>query len=124
MHTILSYVSVSAFFYVVVADRTVESSPCRPSGAGVLHQVFLERLNMIGKISDNQLIRSVTQKIMQKCAGSGCRINVAIANGYVTLTGTIENEYQRRPFMNAASGINGVRRVIDQTTIAVKKKRV
>ena len=79
---------------------------------------------MIGKISDNQLIKSVTAKIMQKSAGSGCRIKVAISNGYVTLTGTIENEYQRRPFMNAASGINGVRRVIDQTQVIVKKKRV
>jgi osmotically-inducible protein OsmY len=78
----------------------------------------------IGKISDNQLIKSVTQKIMQKSAGSGCRVNVAVSNGYVTLSGTIENEYQRRPFTNAASGISGVRRVIDQTQVVVKKKRV
>lgn len=79
---------------------------------------------MLGKISDSQLLKSVTQKICQKSAGSGCRITVAVSNGNVTLTGSVENEYQKRPFVNAASGINGVRRVIDQTQVIVKPKRV
>ena len=78
----------------------------------------------IGKISDNQLTRSVTQKIQQKSAGSGCKVIITVSQGNVTLSGTVENEYQKRPFINAASGINGVRRVIDQTQVAAKKKRV
>lgn len=77
-----------------------------------------------GRIPDSQLIRSVNQKLIQKSAGSGCRITAAVANGNVTLSGTVENEYQKRPFVNAISGITGVRRVVDQTQVIVKKKRV
>ena len=78
---------------------------------------------MVSKIPDNQLTRAVTMKLSQRSGGSGCKVTAVVSDGYVTLTGTVEAEYQKRPIINSIGGINGVRRVIDQLQVAPKKKR-
>ncbi|MCC6510578.1 MAG: BON domain-containing protein [Pirellulaceae bacterium] len=78
---------------------------------------------MTSKVPDNQLTRAVTMKLAQRSGGSGCKVSAAVANGYVTITGSVEAEYQKRPIINAVNGINGVRRVIDQLVVVPKKKR-
>lgn len=75
------------------------------------------------KIPDSQLTRSVAMKLAQRSGGSGCKISAVVSSGYVTISGTVDAEYQKRPIINAVSGINGVRRVIDQMQVAPKKKR-
>jgi osmotically-inducible protein OsmY len=75
------------------------------------------------QVPDNQLNRLVTQKLSQRSAGSGARVSATVANGYVTISGTVEHEYERRPLVNAISSLSGVRRVVDQITLAPKKKR-
>lgn len=80
---------------------------------------------MPGKlVPDSQLTRSVTQQLAKRSAGSGCRITATVLNGYVTINGTVEHEYQRKPILSSLSGISGVRRVIDQTQLVPKRKRV
>lgn len=80
---------------------------------------------MSGKqVPDNQVSRSVTQKLAQRSAGSGCRVTATVSNGYVTLSGTVEHEYQRKPILSSLNGITGVRRVIDQTQLVPRAKRV
>jgi osmotically-inducible protein OsmY len=74
-------------------------------------------------IPDKTLLRSVTQKLAQRSGGSGNKIAATVSSGVVTLTGTLIQEYQRRPILSAMSGIGGVRRVIDQMTIAPPRKR-
>jgi osmotically-inducible protein OsmY len=79
----------------------------------------------IGKaIPDSQLSRHVTQKLAQRSAGSGCRITATVANGYVTVCGTVEHEYQRKPILSSLNSITGIKRVIDQTQVVPKQKRV
>ncbi|MEZ6136136.1 MAG: BON domain-containing protein [Pirellulaceae bacterium] len=74
-------------------------------------------------IPDKTLLRSVTQKLSQRSGGSGNKIVANVSGGVVTLTGTLIQEYQRRPIAGAISSIGGVRRVIDQMTIAPPRKR-
>lgn len=74
-------------------------------------------------VPDKNLLRSVTQKISQKSAGSGAKITATVATGVVTLTGVLSQESQRRIITGAMSGISGVKRVIDSMTVAPPKRR-
>lgn len=75
------------------------------------------------QVPDKTLLRSVTQKLAQRSAGSGSKIVATVSSGAVTLSGTLAQEYQRRPITSAMSGIGGVRRVIDHMTVVPPKKR-
>jgi osmotically-inducible protein OsmY len=75
------------------------------------------------KIPDSQLTRSITMKLAQRSGGTGCKVTAVVNSGYVTISGTVDAEYQKRPIINAVNGINGVRRVIDAMNIAPKRKR-
>ena len=70
------------------------------------------------------LLRSETQKLAQKSAGSGTKLTATVSSGVVTLSGVLTQEAQRRMIVNAMVGIGGVRRVIDSMTVAAPKRRV
>lgn len=74
-------------------------------------------------IPDKTLLRSVTQKLAQRCSGSGSKINVDVVSGTVTLTGILAQEYQRKAIISSMNTISGVKRVIDKMTVAPPKKR-
>lgn len=74
------------------------------------------------KTPDKNLLKNVNQKLIRSGSGSQCKINATISNGDVTLTGTIGYEYERRAILRSASGVAGVRRVIDQLRVEQKKK--
>ncbi len=75
------------------------------------------------KIPDKTLMRSVTQKLAQRCSGSGSKINVDVMSGTVTLTGALAQEYQRKAILSSMHTITGVTRVVDKMTVAPPKKR-
>ena len=75
------------------------------------------------KIPDKTLMRSVTQKLAQRCSGSGSKINVDVISGTVTLTGALAQEYQRKAIISSMNTITGVKRVVDKMTIVPPKKR-
>lgn len=74
-------------------------------------------------VSDRELIKSVTKKLLQRASGSGCKISATVASGTVTLAGVLTQEYQRRMVISSMQGINGVRRIIDSMTVAPRAKR-
>jgi osmotically-inducible protein OsmY len=74
------------------------------------------------KTPDKNLLQSVNQKLARSGSGSQTKITASISNGDVTLTGIIGYEYERRAILRSASGITGVRRVIDQLRVEQKKK--
>jgi osmotically-inducible protein OsmY len=75
------------------------------------------------QIPDKTLMRSVTQKLAQRCGGSGSKINVDVMSGTVTLTGALAQEYQRKAILSSMHTITGVKRVVDKMTVAPPKKR-
>lgn len=74
-------------------------------------------------VPDSQLLKSVTQKLFQRGSGAGCKLTATVSSGTVTLAGTVENEYQKKPIISALNGINGVKRIIDTSTVVARQKR-
>ena len=73
------------------------------------------------QIPDKTLLKNVERKLMQKCVG-GVRINATVRGGDATITGTIKNEYERRPIVRCVAAVQGIRRVIDQLQLVAKTK--
>jgi osmotically-inducible protein OsmY len=71
--------------------------------------------------------QDITQKVNHKLANRGlrppCRVAVATKGGEVTLSGSVQYGHQKRLAVSAASGIKGVRRVVDQLTVTPVAKR-
>ena len=74
-------------------------------------------------IPDKTVLRSVTQALTTKSAGSGARITAVVSSGTVTLSGMLVQETQRRMILSAMGVISGVKRVIDTMSVAPPKKR-
>ena len=74
-------------------------------------------------VPDKVLLSKVNQRLMRAGLGSGCSVKVSVKNGQVTLSGMLQRDLQRRPALRAASGIAGVRQVVDQLKIAPKEAK-
>lgn len=73
------------------------------------------------KVPDNILLKKVNERLQR--AGSGTsRVTATVRSGTVTLIGALQYEIQRRPMVKAATSTAGVMRVVDQMTVAAKKK--
>ena len=72
------------------------------------------------QVPDRTLQKSVDRKLMQKCPGSA-QISATVRAGDATITGTIKNEYERKPIVRCVSAVQGIRRVVDQLQVLEKK---
>jgi osmotically-inducible protein OsmY len=65
--------------------------------------------------------QTITNQVLLKLANRGirtpCNVTVQTRKGEVTLTGTVQFSHQKVAAQQAATGVTGVRRVIDNTTI-------
>jgi osmotically-inducible protein OsmY len=73
-------------------------------------------------IPDKTLLKTVIQRLARSGAGSLSRVTATVRSGEVTMNGTIGYEHERRNILKAASGVSGVRRVIDQIRVEAKKR--
>lgn len=97
-----------------------------PSSGGRLFALCLSRLPGVAvlgrnQISDKDLQKTVNQRLQRAGVGSQTRIAATVQGGTVTLTGTIQYAIQRSPIVKAVSNIAGIRRVLDQLQLVVKK---
>jgi len=67
--------------------------------------------------SDRVVVQKVTQVLINHGLRPPCEIHVLSRSGTVTLTGTIQFEYQRKNAVRSASAVPGVRRVKDQLAL-------
>ena len=67
--------------------------------------------------SDRVVIQKVTQMLINHGIRTPCDIHIASKGGNVTLSGTIQYDFQRKNAVRTAMGVPGVRRVIDQLTV-------
>lgn len=73
-------------------------------------------------VSDKALLTKVNQRLARMGGAQG-KVVAVVRSRDVTLTGTIQFEIQRRPITNAASSVDGIRRVIDQMTVLPAQKK-
>jgi osmotically-inducible protein OsmY len=69
------------------------------------------------RVPDRALMTKVNQRLSRCGMGSNLQVNVVIRNGLVTLSGTLDYDYQRRPLLRAATGVSGVRMVVDNLKV-------
>jgi BON domain-containing protein len=69
------------------------------------------------KVPDRQILQKVTTQLPARGIRPPCNVRVNVRNGTVTISGTIEFEMQRKAAVHAATGVNGVQRVVDQLTV-------
>jgi osmotically-inducible protein OsmY len=73
-------------------------------------------------IQDKTITRHVQGRIASRGLGSPCRITVNTVKGEVTLSGTVQYTQQKSTAVQAASGIGGVRRVVDRLVVQAVAK--
>lgn len=72
------------------------------------------------RVPDKSLLRDVNKKLMR--TGTQTKVTASINGGYVTLTGVLQYENQRRILLRAANQVPGVRQVFDRMTVQPKKR--
>ena len=73
-------------------------------------------------VPDNTLLKRVNDKLSRTGAGAQAKVTAAVRAGDVTLSGILQYEIQRRPLLKAATSVAGVRRVIDQMRVELRKR--
>jgi len=71
----------------------------------------------ITPVQDKTITRQVQGKIAGRGLGSPCRIAVETIKGEVTLSGTVQYAQQKTTAVQAATGISGVRRIVDRLVV-------
>lgn len=74
------------------------------------------------QVSDRNLLMKVNQRIARSGGGGQSHVVVSVIAGAVTLKGTLAFEMQRKRLTRAASAVEGVRRVVDQMQLVVRKR--
>lgn len=70
------------------------------------------------KNNDAALLKAVNQKLSRGGGSSQSRATAMVQRGMVTLTGKLQYDAQRAPLIKAVASVAGVRRVVDQLTVA------
>jgi osmotically-inducible protein OsmY len=76
----------------------------------------------IDRAQDKVILKKVNQRVSRTGTGSQSSVKVEVRNGVVTLSGTIEQESQRRYILRAARGAGEAGRVVDQLQIKARKR--
>ena len=75
------------------------------------------------RISDKDLAKKITRRLERAGMGSQSGIKLTVRNGQVTLSGSLKYGNQRQPTLTAASGVEGVRTIVDQLQAKPMKKQ-
>ena len=73
------------------------------------------------QVSDRDLLKAINQRLARTGTASSSKVNVAVQQGNVTLTGSLQHAIQRSPIVKAITRVTGVRRVVDQMQHTAKK---
>jgi osmotically-inducible protein OsmY len=72
------------------------------------------------RIPDKTLLKQINKKLMQ--GGASTKVRASVNGGYVTLTGTLQYENQRRIMVRKATQVSGVRHVADQMAVQPRRR--
>ncbi len=75
------------------------------------------------QIPDRMITQQVTQRLARAGIRTPCHVDVQTRNGEVTLQGSVQYAQQKGSAVQTASGVTGVRRVIDQVVVKKAVKR-
>lgn len=71
---------------------------------------------------DQKIIGDIQLKLARRGLRSPSSVTVSSKNGEVVLTGSVQFAHQKSAAVQTATGVAGVKRVIDQMTVGAKRK--
>lgn len=99
---------------------TVERVAARVKGVRGIAQEIEVRLAGTHQTADDEIARRAADLLMWNASIPKDSVKVKVSDGYVTLLGAVEWNYQRDAAQAAISGISGVRSVLNQIEIRHK----
>jgi osmotically-inducible protein OsmY len=76
----------------------------------------------IERVPDKTILNQINQRLSRTGTGGQCRVVATVLKGVVTLSGTIQYDYQRKHVLRTASGVSGVGRVEDRLQVMSHKR--
>lgn len=74
------------------------------------------------KVPDSALLKKINERLCRAGTGGTAKVTASVRSGQATLAGTLQYEMQRSAMIKAANSVAGIRRVVDQMTVAEKKR--
>jgi hypothetical protein len=71
--------------------------------------------------ADERLRNQLEHKLASHGIRPPCKVVVGVRNGQVTLSGTVQFDYQKRAAAHACRAMSGVKGVVDQIQVAAHK---
>ena len=119
-------VLVSSMVNAIVTWRRERQSQSEKEMAKIKDSLLSDGTKVIEQVEKGKLtflrdyLKEVNKKLMR--TGTQTKVTASVSGGYVTITGTLQYETQRRTIMRAANQVSGVRQVVDQMTVQPKKR--
>ena len=115
-------VTLSGFARSWRQKRKAEEDATRVHGVrGVANDVEV-RLPLINKRPDPEIVREIIAQLKAELPYSADNIKALVTNGYVTLKGEVEWEFQRRRAVDTALRVSGVTGLTNEIEIKPKVK--
>ena len=78
-------------------------------------------MSMFGeRVPDKSLLKEINKRLSR--TGIQAKIVATVRGGYVTLTGVLQYDNQRRMIVRAANQVKGIRQVVDQMTVEARRR--
>jgi osmotically-inducible protein OsmY len=73
--------------------------------------------------ADSKLTQTIINKLTMRGIRTPWKVNVGVAQGQVTLTGTVTQAHQKTAAASVCSAISGVKRVINNLIVKAAERR-
>jgi osmotically-inducible protein OsmY len=110
--------TVNSYWKKVSAEKAAK----RVRGVKAVAQEIEVRLSPIGKKNDTDIAEAVTNALKWHSAMQDNKIKVTVEDGWVTLEGEVEWEYQKNSAETSVENLIGVKGVINNINVVSKTK--
>jgi osmotically-inducible protein OsmY len=116
-------VTLTGHVSTYVQKLAAERAAWRVKGVRAIAQEIMVRLPTDKKTNDDEIAQRAVNILAWSAPALADGIKVRVAEGYVTLTGTVRWNYQRRAMESAIARLSGVRGVINSIALEPAAKQ-
>ena len=98
-------------------ERAIEIAKSVKGVKKIVNNLRVGKRSIGSYLSDKEITARVKFKLIKDSELKALSIDVDTVNGIVTLTGVVENEYQKKKAINHAKSVPGVKKIIDNLQI-------
>jgi len=98
-------------------ERAIEIAKSVKGVKKIVNNLRVGKRSIGSYLSDKEITARVKFKLIKDPELKALSIDVDTVNGIVTLTGVVENEYQKKKVIDHAKSVSGVKKIIDNLQI-------